>query len=72
MYNHLRKKIALVMALLMFFSNVPFVALAGSPTGGIKEGSDPEPIAKIMLANPVATHTYTFMVDGEQLGDKQS
>ena len=71
MYNHLRKKIALVMALLMFFSNVPFVALAGSPTGGIKEGSDPEPIAKIMLANPVATHTYTFMVEGAQWGDVQ-
>ncbi|NLJ65204.1 MAG: hypothetical protein GX337_07425, partial [Christensenellaceae bacterium] len=73
MYNHLRKKIALVMALLMFFSNVPFVALAGSFTGLTQDVSKNEgSVSKILAANPVEdTHTYTFMVDGEQLGDKQ-
>jgi len=71
MNNYFRRKIALVMALLMFFSNVPFAVLANDFIPATVDGPACS-IMQIMNANPVAdTHTYIFKVDGAKWGDEQ-
>ena len=58
MNNYFRRKIALVMALLMFFSNVPFAVLANDFIPATVDGPACS-IMQIMNANPVAdTHTH--------------
>ena len=59
MYKQFRKQIALAMALLIFFSIMPFSALAA-----IVDTSQGISIQKL-IAPPAPTCTYVFKVDGE-------